>query len=228
VLLPGLDGTGTLFTDLISEFPRTLNINIATYPTQRFLSYSELLPCVREVVPSSRPFALVAESFSTPLALKLAATRLPNLTALIICAGFITSPIGRYSTLVRALARPVLFRLSSPGLVLEHLLMGNSPPSALKIRVHQTLRLVNPEVLARRVRAVLDCDARKDLAQIGIPMMYIQAQEDRLVPARCFSEIQRLRPDTVLASISAPHLVFQREPQKGAETIMRFIRTRER
>jgi hypothetical protein len=63
VLLPGLDGTGTLFADLISELPPTLSINIARYPTDRFLSYSDLVLCVKEVVPSS-PFLLVAESFS--------------------------------------------------------------------------------------------------------------------------------------------------------------------
>lgn len=54
-------------------------------------------------------------------------------------------------------------------------------------------------------------------------MMYIQAEGDRLVRAECFGEIRRLRPDTVLASIPAPHLVFQREPQKAAEVIVRFI-----
>jgi len=54
-------------------------------------------------------------------------------------------------------------------------------------------------------------------------MMYIQAESDRLVRAGCFSEVQRLRPDTVLASIPGPHLVLQREPRKAAEAIVRFI-----
>ena len=53
VLLPGLDGTGALFADLISELPPALSVNIARYPTQRFLSYSELVPCVQEVAPST-------------------------------------------------------------------------------------------------------------------------------------------------------------------------------
>jgi pimeloyl-ACP methyl ester carboxylesterase len=54
--------------------------------------------------------------------------------------------------------------------------------------------------------------------------MYIQAESDRLVRAESLREIQRLRPDTVLALIPAPHLVLQREPQKAAEIIVRFIR----
>ncbi len=223
VLLPGLDGTGTLFTDLISELPPTLSVKVARYPTQRFLSYSELIPCVQELVPNSSPFLLVAESFSTPLAAKLAATRPLNLAGLILCAGFITNPIGSWALLVRVLARPWLFELSPPGFALKHFLVGTSPPNALEDGVREALRLVNPGVLAGRVRAVLDCDAREDLARTEIPMMYIQAESDRLVRAGCFSEVQRLRPDTVLASIPGPHLVLQREPRKAAEAIVRFI-----
>ena len=223
VLLPGLDGTGTLFADFLSALPPTLSVNIARYPTQRFLSYSELVPCVKEVVPSSSPFLLVAESFSTPLAAKLAATRPPNLAGLVMCAGFITNPTGSWSLLVRALARPLLFRLSPPSWALEHFLIGTSSPGALEVGVRQALRLVNPGVLAGRIRAVLDCDTREDLARTEIPMMYIEAEGDRLVRAECLREIQRLRPDTVLASIPAPHLVLQREPQKAAEIIVRFM-----
>jgi pimeloyl-ACP methyl ester carboxylesterase len=223
VLLPGLDGTGTLFADLVSELPQTLKINVARYPTQTFLSYSELIPWVEKAIPSNRSFLLVAESFSTPLAVKFAATRLPNLAGLVMCAGFITNPVGSWSLLVRVLARPLLFRISPPRLVLEHFLVGANPPNALEAGVRQALRLVNPEVMAGRLRAVLDCDAREDLARTKIPMMYIQADGDRLVRAGYVREIQRLRPDTMLVSIPAPHLVFQREPRKSAEAIMRFI-----
>lgn len=223
MLLPGLDGTGTLFADFLSALPPTLRANTARYPTDRFLSYSELVPCVKEVLPSSSPFLLVAESFSTPLAAKFAATRPPNLAGLVMCAGFITNPVGSWSLLVRALARPRVFLLSPPSWALEHFLIGTSPPSALVASVRQALRLVNSGVLAGRVRAVLDCDAREELGRTEIPMMYIQAEGDRLVRGECFREVQRLRPDTVLASIPAPHLVLQREPQKAAEVIVRFI-----
>jgi len=222
VLLPGLDGTGTLFADLISELPSTLAVSIARYPTDRFLSYSELVPYVSERLPRS-PFLLVAESFSTPLAAKLAAAHPPNLAGLVLSAGFITNPVRSWSLVVRTMGRPLLFRLSPPRFVLTHFLIGQCPPEALEAGVRHALRLVSPEVLAGRVQAVLDCDAREDLAQTKIPIMYVQAESDRLVGAECFEEIQRLRPDTMLASIPAPHLIFQREPRKAAEAILRFI-----
>ena len=224
VLLPGLDGTGMLFADLISALPPKLKVNIARYPTDRFLSYSELVPCVRDVLPGSCPFLLVAESFSTPLAAMLAATRPPNMAGLVLCAGFVTNPMGSWTLLVRVLARPLLFRLSPPRLALEHFLVGASAPSALESGVREVLRSVNPGVLAERVRAVLGCDARKDLARTKIPVMYIQAESDRLVRAESFREIRGLRPDTVLALVPGPHLLLQREPHKAAEIIVQFIR----
>ena len=224
LVLPGLDGTGTLFEDFLSALPSTLTVEIARYPTQRFLSYSELVPYVEEMVTRSGLFVVVAESFSTPLAAMLAATSPPNLAGLVICAGFITNPTGSWSLLVRGLARPSLFRLVPPPTwALEHFLIGTSPLGALEARVREALRLVNPKVLAWRVRAILDCDARKDLSQTQIPMMYIQAEDDHLVRAECFIEIQRLRPNTILASIPGPHLVLQCEPQKAAEVLMQFL-----
>jgi len=36
VLLPGLDGTGNLFTNFISALPPTLSTRIVPYPTDRF------------------------------------------------------------------------------------------------------------------------------------------------------------------------------------------------
>jgi hypothetical protein len=39
----------------------------------------------------------------------------------------------------------------------------------------------------------------------------------------CKDEFSQLRPDTVLRSVPAPHLLLQREPQKAATVIMAFI-----
>jgi pimeloyl-ACP methyl ester carboxylesterase len=223
VLLPGLDGTGTLFEGLTAVLaPRFESIHVATYPTHRFLSYAELLPYLNKITPAD-PFILVAESFSSPLAVKFAACHPVSLVGMIICAGFVTNPLGRWSYGVKVLANPLLLSIPLPDMMVEKFLVGPSAPVGLKGAVRNALSSVHPKVLARRVRAVLDCDARDDLIKTKIPIMYIQGESDRLVRAPCFQEIQRLRPDTVLASISAPHLVLQREPQKAAAVVGEFV-----
>jgi pimeloyl-[acyl-carrier protein] methyl ester esterase len=223
VLLPGLDGTGTLYDDFVSELPSTLGINICRYPTHQFLSYSELIPYVSNAVPSNGVFLLVAESYSTPLAVKFAAAHPANLAGLVMCSGFIGNPVGNWSFLAGVLTNFPLFRFSPPSWALERFLIGTSPSDALEVRVRQAIRLVDPRILSRRIRAVLNCDVGADLSLTEIPLLYIQAEGDRLVSPKCFREIQRVRPDAVLARIPAPHLVIQREPRRSAQAIVRFM-----
>ena len=69
VLLPGLDGTGELFGDFIAALPQSLIAIPVAYPADRVLSYIKLLEFVGAAIPQSDPFVLLAESFSTPLAI---------------------------------------------------------------------------------------------------------------------------------------------------------------
>ena len=223
VLLPGLDGTGNLFADFVSALPPTLSTRIVRYPTDRFLNYTELLSCVVDVIPTTDSFVVLAESFSTPLAVKLAATHPTNLAGLVICAGFITNPVSSWLLRVKALVRPSFFRIPPPGFVIDHFLIGANAPHELRDAVRHTLRCVSPEVMALRVGAVMACDAREQIVQVQVPTLYLQAKHDRLVKERCFEEIQRLKQDTILASIPAPHFVLQREPHKAVDVIVHFL-----
>ena len=58
---------------------------------------------------------------------------------------------------------------------------------------------------------------------IRVPILYLQGEEDRLVRKSSFQEIQMVKPDTVLASITSPHFVLQRQPRKAADLIAHFV-----
>jgi pimeloyl-[acyl-carrier protein] methyl ester esterase len=111
VLLSGLDGTGDLFVDFIAALPESWTATTVTFPTDRFLTYTDLRPLVGAAVPQSERFVLVAESFSAPLAVWYAATNPPNLAAVVICAGFVRNPLHGWSGAVKALAKPWLFKI---------------------------------------------------------------------------------------------------------------------
>jgi pimeloyl-ACP methyl ester carboxylesterase len=223
VLLPGLDGTGQLFTEFLKALPNALTATAVAYPTNRFIPSSGLLQLVDDAVPKTERFALLAESYSTPVALKYAATKPPNLAAVIICAGFISKPIESWSRLVKIVAKPWIFRLRLPRFVLEYFLIGQKAPPLLIQTLRHTLKLVHPEVLSDRVQEVLDCDVGSDLARTTVPIMYVRALQDRLVAASCHREILRIRPDIVLAEIEAPHMLLQREPEKSAALVTAFM-----
>ena len=223
VLLPGLDGTGQLVDDILKILPPALTTTIVSYPTDRFLPYTKLLQLVSAAVPQTEPFVLLAESFSTPVALKYAATNPSNLAAVVISAGFARNPIGAWSQLVKSVAKPWIFTLEPPRFFLEYFLTGENPPSAVIQKVREILRIVRPEVLSGRVREVLECDATNDLARTNVPMLYLRALYDRLLSPSCHREILRIRPDVVLVTVEAPHMLLQREPQKAANLVLGFM-----
>ena len=225
VLLPGLDGTGNLFAPLLSELPRTLNVIIAAYPPERFLSYPELVSWLGELVPGDEPFAILGESYGSTLAVKFAATHPPNLTGVILCAGFISNPVRKWGPLPKLLARPLFFRFRPPDFLREYFTLGFGAPESLKLILRRTLRSINTEAFAKRARATIDCDARQEIREVNVPLLYLQATNDRLVGSECLEEIKRLHPETISISIRAPHLLLQREPRVAAQAIIQFLDT---
>jgi pimeloyl-ACP methyl ester carboxylesterase len=223
VLLPGLDGTGQLFADFLAALPKIFTATVVAYPPVEFLSYDGLGPFVSSAIPKAEQFVLLAESFSTPLALNYAASNPPNLAAVVVCAGFVFKPIA-WPKLAKAIARPWFFRLRAPDSILEYFLVGRDAPRVLIQELRQILRSVSPEVLSARVREALNCDARNALARITVPLLYIQPMQDKLLAQSCVDEMKRIKPDLSIAHVIGPHLVLQREPQKAADIVSTFIR----
>jgi hypothetical protein len=69
----------------------------------------------------------------------------------------------------------------------------------------------------------LNCDARNALARTTVPLMYVQAMQDKLLGNSCVGEIKRIKPDMFIAQVAGPHLLLQREPQKVASVVATFV-----
>jgi pimeloyl-ACP methyl ester carboxylesterase len=106
---------------------------------------------------------------------------------------------------------------------MDRFLIGSNPPESLQSAVRAAVSSVKPKVLTARLRAVLSCDARQALSQIAVPMLYIQAAKDKVVPKSCLDEIRRIKPEIRVAEIDGPHLILQREPKKSANIVAKFI-----
>jgi pimeloyl-[acyl-carrier protein] methyl ester esterase len=225
VLLPGMDGTGELFSEFIAALPDTFEVMTVRYPTERYLPYSELEHIVRAACPISGPFILVAESFSTPLAIQYAATNPANLAGVVLCAGFATSPVRGWRRFLGSLLAPLVFRVPLPNLAAKLWLVGSDAPTSLLTAVRGTISSVQPRVLVTRLRAVLKCEVRADLSQIAVPILYLQAKGDRLVSASCLEDVRRINPQVKVASLDGPHLLLQRQPQIAAEAVVEFARS---
>jgi pimeloyl-ACP methyl ester carboxylesterase len=222
VLLPGMDRTGDLFPDFAKALPDTFE-TVVRYPKDECLSYAELMKFVESAAPISDPFVLVAESFSTPLAIQYAATNPPNLRGLILCAGFATSPIRGWRRFLAQLIAPVAFRLPLPKTAIACFLIGPNASESLHATVRAAIRAVKPTILAARLRQILAADVRVALGNVSVPILYIKAQQDRLVGESFLEEIQKIKPQVEIAQIRGPHFILQREPQQSADIVVSFI-----
>jgi pimeloyl-ACP methyl ester carboxylesterase len=223
VLLPGLDGTGRLFQPLLPALPLWLQPLVISYPTDNFLGYSALCDYVRARLPADEPFALLGESFSGPVAVQIAAEPPPNLSALILSATFVTNPTIVPPLLGRVLFNSLLFRIQPPSFIIRRFMAGPESPLELVQLVQSVLRTVRPEVMAKRVRATLGVDDRADLKRCPVPILYLKAEDDKIVRTGCLVEMREVRSDMKVMAFNGPHMLLQREPELTAKHISLFV-----
>ncbi len=224
LLLPGMDGTGTLFEPLLEALPASLPATVVAYPCDKPYGYSELLPFVEEAAPAEDAFVVLGESFSGPLALMAAARRPPGLRGVILCASFARSPLRACVSRLRGLVRPWWFR-ATPLALLSWALLGRRTTDRLRHLLREAAGRVDPAVMAARARAVLSVDVETELRVCPVPILYLSGTEDRVVSARSLANIRRVRPDVETMAIVAPHLVLQAAAKEAARAIERFAAT---
>ena len=88
VFLPGLDGTGLSYKPIGEVMPGNVRVTVVNYPTDKKLSYVELVQCAYEQLPLNKPLILIAESFSGPIAISLVSSFPANIKGIIFCATF--------------------------------------------------------------------------------------------------------------------------------------------
>src|SRR4051812_12633896 len=92
VLLPGMDGTGLMFAPFIAALGPDVDCRVVAYPTDRALDYAEHEAIARAALPGDAPYVILGESFSGPIAIRIAASAPANLMGLVLCCSFARSP----------------------------------------------------------------------------------------------------------------------------------------
>jgi pimeloyl-ACP methyl ester carboxylesterase len=193
---------------------------VASYPHDRDIGYAGLEAAVRELLPREVPFVLLAESFSGPIGISIAASRPAGLRGLILVCSFARNPrplLAPLRPLVRLLPiRPVPIRL------LAWPAFGRFATPALQAELADALSRLSPSVLRQRLQAVLSVDVSAVLPQIAVPVLYLRASEDRLVP-RSASAALTIVPQIRLTEIEGPHFLLQASPSAAAAAVEAFL-----
>ena len=221
VLLPGLDGSGDQFAPLVAFFRDELSSIVVRYPNSGAVDFPAHELAARSALPTDRPYVLLGESFSGSMAIRIAATAPAGLVGLILCASF-----ARFPRPALRFLRPLGGLVSAPMLpawLIASLVLGGSSRFPLQSLLARTMRGVSAKALRSRVLSVFDVDARQDLALVKIPILYLRATRDRLVPASAAMEVADIARQTSIVDIDAPHFLLQACPIEAAGEIARFM-----
>jgi pimeloyl-[acyl-carrier protein] methyl ester esterase len=222
VLLPGLDGTGKLFAAFVRALGAGVESHVVGYSPDEPLGYEELELRVRAALPRDRPYVLLGESFSGPIAMRIAACAPALLVGVILCGTFASNP---YPWL--AWARPFAFLLpikSLPRWVRAPLMWGSKNPRRAPENAERAIASVAGGVVRRRIAALLAVDAVESLDRIAIPALVMYGRHDRVVPYAATESLIAHLPDAAVAVIDGPHLLLQSCPEECSAAVLKFMR----
>jgi pimeloyl-ACP methyl ester carboxylesterase len=221
VLLPGLDGTGLLFAGFVAALGSEVEVIVVSYPPDIPLGYSELEPIARSFLPLDRPYFLLGESFSGPIAISIAASSPPGLLGLVLCCSFARNPLPLLVPVRSAIGIVPVAAL--PMALLSFLVLGRHSSPALRSSLASSLALVAPAVLRTRAHAALSVNASALLSRVKVPVLYLRASEDRVVPRSTSEHILSLAPGSMVVEFVAPHFLLQVLPSPAASTVVAFM-----
>jgi pimeloyl-ACP methyl ester carboxylesterase len=222
VLLPGMDGTGTLFQPFQEAMGEVVLSLVVSYPGDTWLSHKQLVSLVLGALPTERPYVLLAESFSGPVAISVASQKPSGLCGLVLCAPFVKSP---YPSCLNILAKLPLFRVSIPHPVLRWFFTDTECSASLVQMVSKSIQSVRPEVLQKRLQDLLSVDVTDSLSRCELPVVYIFGTRDRLLNNRGQRQVAAANANIQIVSIEeGPHLLLQCRPHEVARAVQPFLK----
>lgn len=221
VLLPGMDGTGLLFSRFVAAMGTRVNPILLHYPRDSSLGYAQLQDYVQRQLPRAGPYVLLGESFSGPIAIKMAAQYPQNIQALILSCSFTKNPQP-----ILAALKPVIGLLPDirkSKLAMWALLGNHSTPEVCR-DFAQVLNEIPMPVLKARLQAVSEVDVTDELRHANMPILYLRAMRDRVVPTSASQHIKYNAKRTQITDIDGPHMLLQTEPELAAQNVLAFLK----
>jgi pimeloyl-ACP methyl ester carboxylesterase len=219
VLLPGVDGTGTLFGPFLAALGDVIPVRIIPYPANGTTSYPEITAWVRDRLPAG-DFVLLGESFAGPVAASLAAERPDGLRGLILCSTFLRNPrpMARHLSPLLGLLRVSrgLARLASPAL------LGRRPAADIRAKFIEAVGGMTAQTLRGRLRSVLSAGGASP-SRIDVPVLCLRATRDVLVPGSSAKWIRHVLPEARIVDVDGPHGLLQASPLACARHVSEFI-----
>lgn len=178
------------------------------------------LQAAREHLPKAGPYVLVAESYSGPIGISIAATRPPGLVGLVLSTTFLNCPrpyLGQLRLLLKLL--PPIRVPTAPFVPL--LLNGRATTEAKEL-LRVVLRQASPKAMLARLSDVATVNVASEAESIDVPTLYLRASADRVVPRSAGEAVRRHISHASITELAGPHLLLQACAHEAAEKIKEF------
>jgi len=218
VLLPGLDGTGILFKPFIDALPTAFDVLVISYPPDIKLPYEELIELVINQLPEEK-FILLAESFSGHIAYQVALRKPTNLKSVIFVATFLEPPRPFLLGLSSCFPRSLFLSAPIPNYVVKTFLLGGAENKKLIDLLKQSIKQVSSDVISYRLQEI--AKLRNDQKLCDTKVAYIQATNDKLVPARCLETFKKVFTNLSIFQIEGSHFILQTDPLACVEVVVK-------
>lgn len=215
-----MDGTGILLEQFVKELSNSFQVTTVTYPITNSGSYDELYEIARASVPKVGNYIVIGESFSGPIALMLAASRPRGLVGVVLCCSFAKNP-RRGLTGIARLAKYISPRLI-PKRILNRLVYDRWATPILKQKLLNILHMLPNETWRARLMGVICVDVTEIAKIVDVPVLYLRASRDHLVPHRVGEELRKIFSSLQVSDLDGPHFLLQASPVEAATRIARF------
>lgn len=206
VLLPGLDGSGTMFRDFLGHVPDSRAV-VVRYPDEPSWTLDDYARHARNQLPARTECIVVAESFSGPVALRLLRDA-PAIKALVLVASFLDCPHPLLPFVPKVLVSRLQSWLLKDALLRAFCLGDDASDDALGA-LRRSVEAMPPALLRARLALLQSLDERDALRAVRVPMLVLQAREDRLV----LKPLLRYAGAATTAKwINGPHFLLQSRP----------------
>ncbi|MEM6798456.1 MAG: alpha/beta hydrolase [Planctomycetota bacterium] len=209
LVLPGLDGSTHMMARFCEVAPPTHDVTPLELPPH-LTSYASLVDHFDHRFSEARDALVIAESFSGPLAVMLAARHPGSIGAVVLAASFVTSPMPRVA---KWFPWDLMLRAPLPSFAARRNMVGRDATDEQVQTLRSAVRAVPVRTLSGRVRQMIDADAADELRELTCPIVYLRARHERLIPRRCVDAIRHASPGAVVREIDGPHLLLETRPE---------------
>lgn len=224
VLLPGLDGTDVFFRPLLAALPGWIMPIVVQLPTVGANEYPDLLRLAQCALVETTACYVLGWSFSGPLALMLAAAEPAKVQGVILASTFVRPPRPIYARLRWGAVTPTIWMIRACRRI--PVWFSRRVTDRLRQDKAETWKRVKASMVAARIRALLQVDARELLETCPVPVLCLAGLDDRIVPHDNVEEMVCVRPSAQVRMIEGQHFAIYTNPNAAAGAIEAFMMER--